>query len=178
MEVFEVIAKRHSYRGPYLDRNIPREDLRLIVQAGIQAPSGTNAQTTEFVIVDDAELVAQIAALHPTNTAMRQAKAYIACLIDLRPEAVYEGYSFQVEDCAAAAENMLLAITALGYATVWVDGWLRIKSNGKKIGEMLGIPQNKLVRIILPLGVPAEHWAQREKKQFEQRAWYNRYQTG
>ena len=53
MDVFEAIAKRHSYRGPFKDQPISREDLRRIVQAGIQAPSGGNRQTTTFVIADD-----------------------------------------------------------------------------------------------------------------------------
>ncbi len=60
-----------------------------------------------------------------------------------KPDAVYEGHSFQVEDCAAAVENMLLAITALGYATVWIDGWLRVEDRGETIGEMIGLSSNK-----------------------------------
>ncbi|MCK4343353.1 MAG: nitroreductase family protein [Phycisphaerae bacterium] len=54
MDVFEAIAKRHSYRGPFKDQPVPRADLQRIVQAGLQAPSGKNAQTTTFVIVDEA----------------------------------------------------------------------------------------------------------------------------
>ena len=78
MDVFEAIAKRHSYRGPFRDQMIPLDDLRRIVQAGLQAPSGKNVQTTRFVIVEDANLVRKIAEMPATNTAMRQAKAYIA----------------------------------------------------------------------------------------------------
>ena len=49
MDVFEAIGKRYSYRGGFQPRAIPREDLSKIVQAGLQAPSGCNAQTTAFV---------------------------------------------------------------------------------------------------------------------------------
>jgi len=175
MDLFEAISRRHSYRGPFLDRPVPREDLCRIVQAGIQAPSGRNMQTTGFVIVDDPPLVRSIAAMHESNLAMQQARAFIACVIDRQPEAVYEGYSFQVEDCAAAVENMLLAITALGYATVWIDGWLRIRDHGGRIGALIGLPESKVLRVLLPLGVPAESWPQKEKKPFDQRAWFNRY---
>ncbi len=175
MDLFEAVNRRHSYRGPFLDRPVPREDLCRIVQAGIQAPSGRNMQTTGFVIIDDPQLVRSIAAMHESNLAMQQARAFIACLIDRRPEAVYEGYSFQVEDCAAAVENMLLAITALGYATVWIDGWLRIRDHGERIGALIGLPESKVLRVLLPLGVPAESWPQKEKKPFAQRAWFNRY---
>lgn len=175
MDVFEAIARRHSYRGPFKDEAIPREGLKRIVQAGIQAPSGRNMQTTSFGIVDDPDLVRQISEMPRANQAVREAKAYIVCLIDRRPEAIYEGYSFQVEDCAAAVENMLLAITALGYATVWIDGWLRVKDRADAIGRLLGIPEQKVVRIILPIGVPVEKWQQKEKMPFEERAWFNRY---
>ena len=175
MDVFEAIARRHSYRGPFRDRPVPRDDLRRIVQAGLQAPSGRNMQTTTFVIVDEPQLVRQIGALHTTNPAVQTAQAMIACLIDGQPEAVYEGHNFQIEDCAAAAENMLLAVTALGYATVWIDGWLRVENRAATIGKMLGLPAGKIIRVLLPIGVPAETWPQKEKKPFEQRAWFNRF---
>jgi nitroreductase len=175
VDVFEALAKRHSYRGPFRDQPVPRADLRRIVQAGLQAPSGKNAQTTIFVIVDDADLVRQIAGMHPSNTAVQQARAFIACILDQRPAAVYEGHHFQVEDCAAAVENMLLAVTALGYATVWIDGWLRVERRAETIGRLLDLPDGKVLRVLLPLGVPTETWPQKEKKPFEARAWFNRY---
>lgn len=175
MDVFEAIGRRHSYRGPFLDKPVSREDLGRIVQAGVQAPSGKNAQTTTFVIVDDPQVVQAIGQMHANNQAFQQAKAFIACIVDAHPEAIYEGYHFQVEDCAAAVENMLLAVTALGYATVWTDGWLRVQNRAAQIGEMLDLPAEKRVRILLPIGVPAEDWPQKEKLPFEQRAWFNRY---
>lgn len=175
MDLFDAIAKRHSYRATFKDQSIPREDLKKIVQAGLQAPSGKNAQTTTVVIVDQAELVSQIKAIPQGNKAVQNARAYIACVIDRNPEAVYEGFAFQVEDCAAAVENMLLAITALGYASVWVDGWLRVQGRAETIGRLLGVPDRKYVRILLPIGVPAEDYPPPEKKPFEARAWFNRH---
>ena len=178
MDLFEAIAKRHSYRGPFGDRAVPREDLERIVQAGIQAPSGCNEQTTLFVMIDDPELISGIRAMHTRNQAMQQARAYIACVVDHSAPAVYGAHSFQVEDCAAAVENMLLAVTALGYATVWIDGWLRRDDRAERLGALLGVPEGKVVRIILPLGVPAETHQQAAKKPLEERAWFNRFGSG
>ena len=62
MDLFETIGRRHSYRGPFLERPVPRDDLTRIVQAGIQAPSGYNGQSTTFVVVDDASLIGRIGA--------------------------------------------------------------------------------------------------------------------
>ena len=175
MELFEAITKRHSYRGVFADVPVSREDLIKIVQAGLDAPSGCNAQTTRFVIVDDPTLVAQIATMHPVNKAMQQARAFIACIVAKSPGAVYEGMEFEIEDCAAAVENMLLAVTALGYASVWIDGWLRREGRNEAIGRMLGVPADKIVRILLPIGVPAEEVKGPEKKSFEERVGLNQF---
>ncbi len=175
MDFFKVVKERFSYRGGFKNERVPRADLQRIVQAGLDAPSGKNAQTTEFVIVDDPSLVNNIRQMHTGNKAMQQAQAYIACLVDKAPEAIYEGHAFQIEDCAAAVENMLLALTALGYGSVWIDGWLRGQNHAPKIGKWLGVPETKIVRVLLPIGIPCEPYPRPAKKSFEQRAWFNVY---
>jgi nitroreductase len=175
MDFFDTVAKRHSYRGSFTDKVPSRDELRKIVEAGLAAPSGCNQQTTQFVIVDDAPTLDQIHQMHPKMLAMQQAPALIACLIDKAPPPVYQDKQFQVEDCAAAVQNMLLAITAMGYASVWVDGWLRSEGHAERIGELLGVPAEKVVRIVLPVGQPAESIQGPDKLPFEQRAWFNRY---
>lgn len=167
MDLFAAIAKRHSYRGLYQDRPVPREHLRQIVEAGIRAPSAKNAQSTSFVIVDDPNTMARLREIVPIT-----APAAIVCVVD--PTPVVHGKSFELEDCAAAVENMLLAITALGYASLWLEGALH-GGKADQVAELLGVPPDKRVQVILPVGVPTENWSQREKKPFEERAWFNRY---
>ncbi|MCE5269287.1 MAG: nitroreductase family protein [Planctomycetaceae bacterium] len=172
MNVFDAIHQRYSYRGEFTNAAVSRSDLRKIVDAGIQAPSGCNAQTTSFVIVDDPRLLGQVAEI-VAKPVCHSAKAMIVCVADWRP--AYADVSFAVEDCAAAVENLLLAITALGYATVWLDGVLRTEDRARRIAALLGVPSDKTVRVLLPLGVPAEPGTPREKLAFEERAWFNRY---
>jgi nitroreductase len=175
MEFFTAVKKRQSYRGGFQEVAIPRQDLEKIVQAGLDAPSGKNAQTTEFVIIDEPALVRQIGSLHLDNKAVQQARAFIACILDRDAPAIYAGFSFQVEDCAAAVENILLAITAMGYASVWVDGWLRVDGRAEKIGQLLGLTDSKIIRVLLPVGIPSETYKQPDKKPFAVRVWFNRY---
>ena len=172
MDVFEAIEKRHSCRGVFAGTPVPREDLRKIVQAGIQAPTACNAQIATFVIVDDPELLGQIAAILD-RPVCNTARAMIACIEDPRP--IYKGIAFSAEDCAASVENMLLAITALGYATVWLDGVLRRDNIAQRINKLLGVPPDKSIRVLLPIGVAAEPGKQKEKLPWEQRAWFNKY---
>jgi nitroreductase len=172
MDLFDAIASRYSYRGDFSDSPVPRADLEKIVQAGIQAPSACNAQVVSFVIVDDAQLVRQIAEILEKPFCLT-AKAMIVCLADPRP--VYSNLSFAAEDCAAAVENMLLAITALGYASVWLDGVVRAGNRAVRLGELLGVPVDRKVRIVLPIGVPAEPGVQRDRFPFSDRAWFSRF---
>ena len=173
MELFDAIQKRHSYRGGFLAQAVPRRDLRRMVQAGLQAPSGYNGQSTSFVVVDEPSLLAAVADIVPGDV-VRHAPALIVCIAD--PLATRDRtFSFFIEDYAAAVENVLLAATALGYATVWIDGSLRSERRAERLGSLLGVPEGLEVRVILPVGVPAEERAQREKKPFAERAWFNGY---
>ncbi len=175
MDIFDAITKRYSYRGEFLDTPIPTEDLRKIVDAGIHAPSGKNEQTTSFVIVDNPAVLQQLAAI-VNRPVCHTAKAMIVCVVDPRP--TLGDISFAVEDCAAAVENMLLAATALGYASVWLDGVLRFDNIAARVAQLLAVPPHLSVRIILPLGIPKEPGCQKEKLPFERRAWFNCYGGG
>jgi len=172
VDVFDAIAERYSYRGEFTDQAVSREDLRKIVQAGLQAPSGCNEQTTSFVIVDDAQLLAQMAQII-NRPVCNTARAMIVCIADPRP--TYKNLSFHLEDCAAAVQNMLLAVTALGYAAVWLDGVLRVDDVATRLNFLLDIPEGKTIQVVLPLGVAVAQGKRPEKLAFEKRAWLNRY---
>lgn len=172
MDVFEAIAERHSYRGPFADKPVPREDLRKIVEAGILAPSGKNAQTTTFVVIDSPQVLAEARRIID-RPVCKTAQAMIVCVAD--PQPVMGKHSFHREDCAAAVENILLAVTALGYATVWLDGALRVNMVAERLANLLGVPPTRQVRVVLPLGVPTQPGEPKPKLPFEQRAWFNRY---
>jgi nitroreductase len=75
-----------------------------------------------------------------------------------------------------AVENMLLAITALGYASVWLDGALREDGVGQAIDRLLGVPDDPSIgaRVLLPVGVPAAPGRQNSRKPWAERVCYNR----
>jgi nitroreductase len=172
VDVFKAIEKRNSYRGPYKDKKVPRKDIEKIVEAGIRAPSGYNRQTTSFVIGDDPVVIKQIGEIMG-NERVGASPAVIVVIMDT--DSGGKELYFGIEDYGAAVENVLLAVTSLGYASVWIDGSLRRENRAKRIAELLGVPEGYEVRVVLPVGVPAEQNAQKEKKPFAERAWYNRY---
>lgn len=170
MEFFETVARRSCFRGEFTDAPVSREALTKILEAAILAPSACNAQTPSFVAVDDPAILAKIAEITPMPVC-KTAKAAIVCVADERP--VYADLSFYKEDCAAAVQNMLLAITALGFHSVWLDGVLRRDQVAEKIARLLQIPEGKRVQILLPIGVPATTPTKAERLPFERRASFN-----
>lgn len=66
MDVIQCIMSRHSYRGEYTNDRVSREDLQMIMEAGLAAPSGCNKQTTSLIAVDDETLLQKMkAAIDP-----------------------------------------------------------------------------------------------------------------
>jgi nitroreductase len=77
-----------------------------------------------------------------------------------------------LEDGSAAIQNMLLAATALGYGSCWLEGWtLRHEDEFK---ALLKIPADKRLLTLIPLGVP-EAWPTREKKPLSEMLYWEKY---
>jgi nitroreductase len=174
MDVLETIANRHSYRGAFKPIPVPKEHLRQIVQAGLQAPSASNTQTTSYVIVDDPAALARLAEIIPTSVPIKTAPAVIVVLVDGHdPQS--ERADFGPVNYGASVENVLLAATGLGYGTLWMEGWKRTAGAVDAVAALLGVPDELVVTVLIPLGVRADDPGEpRAKRPFEERAWWNK----
>ena len=175
MDLFEAVSSRHSYRGPYLPDPVPREDLKRIMEAGLAAPSGCNKQTTSLIAVDDPALLAQVKAVIDPPIAVT-APAMI-CVLSQRIIA-YRDRCFATHDYSAAIENMLLAITALGYQSCWYEGHITDEDRiCDKIAAVLGVPEGYDLVCVLPVGKAAESAKPVRKRPFGERAWFNGFRA-
>lgn len=171
MDTLDAIQNRTSYRGKYKDTPVPKADLVKILEAGIAAPSGCNKQTTSFIAVDDAELLADLKSLIEPPIA-QTAPAFI--LVLTQKIFAYRDKCFNVQDYSAAIENMLLAIKSLGYESCWYEGHITDDDDiAGKIARRIGIPEEYKVVCVLPVGLPAEEPRRPAKKPFESRAYFN-----
>ena len=171
MNTLETIAARHSYRGAYLDTPVPREHLKAILEAGCAAPSGCNKQTTSFIAVDDPEKIAEL--FTAIKKGLGKTAPAMICILT-RKIIAYRDRTFYIQDYSAAIENMLLAISDLGYASCWVEGHVTGTDKiGDKMAAMLGVPEEYELVCYLPVGIPAEEIPCVEKLPFEERAWFN-----
>ncbi len=143
MDTLEAIRKRRSIRR-FTKEAVPGRILETIVDAGRLAATGSNRQPWDFVVVTER---ARIEQFKVSGAWIEQAAAVIVVVMD-------PASRWWVEDGAAAIENMLLASTALGYGACWVEGDALPREEQFK--TMLGVPGEKRVMALIPIGVPAE----------------------
>lgn len=161
MEALEAIRKRRSVRR-YTGEPIPREDLETIVDAGRLAASGSNRQPWDFIVITERET---IEALKVAASWVEQAGAIIAVIMD-------PSSRWWLEDGSAAIENMLIASTALGYGSCWLEGYTL--PHEQEFKTLLGVPEGKRLLTLIPIGVPVE-WPSKEKRSLEDVLHWERY---
>ena len=151
MDLFECIQHRRCVRA-LQPADISDDDLRKILDAGRRAPSGYNRQPLRLIVIREPKM---IAALGKCQAGIADVSTILAVVGD---PAVSR---FWVEDIAAAVENMLLAITSLGLASVWVEGaQLRHEDEFK---GLLGVPEALRLLVLLPIGKERETGRQPDK---------------
>jgi len=151
MDLLEAIRKRRSVRE-YTDETVDDAVLRELIEAAVQAPSAINQQPWTFVVVKDAERLAQIsdkakshllkaslgAPAHPFREMLNDPDFDIfyraPALVVI---AAAEPTDWAVEDCALAAENLMLAACAKDLGTCWIgfaQNWLATPEGKTELG--------------------------------------------
>jgi nitroreductase len=134
MELLQAINERRSVRE-YTDEPVSDAVLRELIDAAIQAPSAINQQPWCFVVVKNPRLLARIsdrAKAHLLKASLgAPAHPFRDMLNDPNFDIFYHAPSlivitaaqptdWAVEDCALAAENLMLAAHGLGLGTCWI----------------------------------------------------------
>ncbi len=166
MEFFDVIEKRRSVRN-FKPGDVPESDVENILETGRAAPSGANMQDREFIVIRDRDTIAKLNQIQP---GFDNGPVVIAVVMST---AATRWGSFWVEDCAACVENMLLAATALGYGSVWIEGTLLKKEQWAK--KLLGVPDDRRLYVLLPVGHPAEAGKQAPRRTLDEMVHYEQY---
>ncbi|MGD1823113.1 MAG: nitroreductase family protein [Pleomorphochaeta sp.] len=172
MNLFEAINKRYSYRGEFIKEKLSDLDIEKILKAALAAPRAMNVQSTSYVAVTDENLINQLGTLINRN-GTKTAPFILVMLSEDKSEKT--NFNFEVENYSAACENILLAVTALGYATVWTDGILRNKELNDGVRQILNIPSGKTIKAVLPIGKPLTEGPYKEKSKIEEVVVFNKF---
>jgi len=162
MDAIEVILSRRSIRK-YKKKAVPKKLIDELLNAAMHAPSACNEQPWHFVIINNREVLNEVPKYHPHSYMIREAPVAIVVCVDLN--LAEEDKVWWVQDCSAAAENILIAAQAKGLGAVWLGVYPK-DDRVKGIQGLLALPQNIIPLCIIPIGYPDE------KKPYE-----NRYQS-
>jgi nitroreductase len=153
LNAYEAAVSRRTIRR-FLQKPIPMEVLKKLLNAARLAPSGGNVQPCEYVLVTEKDLLEKVFntlkwAMYLAAGAPREGEkpvAYVVVLINTRKRA--EGGEV---DCAAAIENMVLTAWEEDIGACWMASIDR-----EKLREVLAIPDYCRVCFVVALGYKAE----------------------
>lgn len=171
--VIAAMLERRSIRS-YQERQIAPDELRQILEAALYAPTGKNSQNTRFFVIQKPETLAalnhaiqkELAARPPVDgsemkSAILRARTPGYHFIHRAPTLISavaprRGENSMAE-CAAAAENMLLAASALGLAGCWSNQphWLTDSPEVRAFLEALGLRDEEDIFASVSIGCPA-----------------------
>jgi nitroreductase len=154
MDAMECISTRRSIRR-FLNIPADFETIITIVEAGSLAPSSGNVQDWKFLVVDNKELMKKICEHSLSQECIHNAAFLVVLCSDPEQTELHYGLRgarlYTIQNCAAAAQNMLLAAHAIGLGGVWVGAF-----DEEKMRELLDIPKTARPQAILAFGYPGE----------------------
>ncbi len=173
-DFFETLYAQRAIRK-FKPDPVPRELIEQVIESAARAPSGGNRQPWAFVVVTDRSKRERIGEWYhegwvamyesdpsrPRNAVYRSAEHFALHMADApvlifpciaaregRDPAFASGSSIY-----PAAQNLMLAATALGLGTVITTFHRRREADVK---ALLGIPEGYATSCMIPMGWPAE----------------------
>ncbi|MEZ4357543.1 MAG: nitroreductase family protein [Eubacteriales bacterium] len=153
---FDLIALRESCRN-FSDKKVDRKTIVSLIEAARLAPSACNSQPWSFYIAcgDKAADVAKCVQYLGANRFTDNCSAFTVvveenAVLYERVLQLFKNDEFSSIDIGIAVAHYCLAATDLGLSTC-IMGWL----NQKKLKEVLNLPKEKHVRLVIATGYAA-----------------------
>jgi nitroreductase len=179
MELMEAIKGRRSMRK-YRPDPVPEEALRALLEAVRWSPSWANTQCWEVIVVKDpkvkSELAGTLVKTNPALSSMAEAPLVIVLCGKKGVSGFKKGEAATVKgdwlmfDTGIAMQSLCLTAHGLGLGTVVVGLF-----DHQKAEEILGVPQDREVVALTPLGYPAAEGVTPKRKELSEFVFYEKY---
>ncbi len=159
MEFSELLYKRRSVRS-FTEKTLGQDEIDKLLTAATRAPSACNMQSWHFYVVTDKTVKAKFAEF----CAPWATTAPVIFVICTDGEAITARFGqraklFTYQDTALAAENLLLAAADMGYNGCFMGAF-----DAEKCRQLLGVPENREIVALIPVGEAASEAPLRERK--------------
>ena len=176
--VFENIYLRRSVRA-YKPNDVPDDIIRELIKAGTYAPYSpypTRDQPRRFVVIKNREMIDSLSerakklwldagtssgpeSKLPENLMkalkMPEFNIFYKAPVLILMFAMLDTHTSHEYDCAAAAENMLIAARSLGIGSCWIGFGMPLGSNQNTLAE-LDVPEGYRLMVPLIFGYPVK----------------------
>jgi nitroreductase len=150
--LLEIIFNRRSIRK-YTDQPVEPEKIDLLLRAAMAAPTAMNCKPWEFVVVTDAEKMAQFR----KRLIFGNRNAPVAIVVCGNPSLSTNpaGRLFWVQDCSLAGENIMIAAAGLDLGSVWI-GVHPVTEFVRVVRQVIDLPKHVTPLGLIYIGYPAE----------------------
>jgi nitroreductase len=167
MNTLEAIKERRSIRQ-FTDEPIGKDALEKLLDAARWAPTASNQQRWRFVVVTSPTVKELIKNFSPGIFAVPA--AFIVICVEKTPDAGTQAEVTYLADCAIAAQNIMLAAYEMG-----IGSCLALAYSKVAVKEILNLPENVEVLLVVTLGYPAESPKPPPRRELSQIAFLDEY---
>ena len=164
MPLVDTVLSRRSIRR-YEQKEIPRDVLDKILEAGRQAPSAANRQPWHFIVLTDSEIKKELS----KGVFGRFIKDAPVTVVGCAHRELIAG-KWSIISTTIALQNMVVAAWAMGVGSCWIGDFTQ-----EKVKKLLGIPERWDVVALVSFGYPAETPQPRKKKPIEEIVSFNSF---
>ena len=174
MKFIELAKLRYSSRH-YLNKEVEKDKLISILDAGRIAPSAANRQPWYFIVVQEKEKRELLAKTYNRDW-FKEAPVIIVACGDHKQVWVrqHDAKDHCDIDISIAVDHMTLAATDLGLASCWICAF-----NPYLCSEILALPEHVEPIAMLSLGYPADnvdiHRHERLRKNFDEVVFWEKF---
>lgn len=162
MSFLELAEKRYSVRS-YLDKEVEKEKLLQILEAGRLAPSAVNFQPVHFYVIEKEEDKKKLHEVYPRDWFIQAPVIIVACENHTQAWKRRDGKDHADIDAAIAVDHMVMAATDLGLGTCWICAF-----DAKRCHEILALPEDMEAAVLLPIGYTGSESPAKKRKSLEE----------
>lgn len=172
MELSDAIKQRRSIRR-FSERPVPDALLLALVHAGAVAPSASNLQAWQFVVINEPELVRKVNLFSPGLSG--KPPVIIAICSDMNYVSIHGSTNSEVYGCmmdaSMAAENMMLKALEFGLGTCAIKSY-----NVSAVSKLLNLPNRFRMELLISVGYPEGDLKPRRLRPMEEIVHWNTWE--